>query len=138
MKPFKNAPLAVLSVLLASSTAMNSYAVCTTCNQSQTVRSATKRSIFNGTNPRITARKELFPISPRVQADNRRFAYGPIFGDEDCSRNNGPMFGDNTCVTHKCGGAMFGPQTCAKPEIPCENCKKEPIKQAPRQAFIQN
>ena len=32
---------------------------------------------------------------------------------------------------------MFGPQTCAKPEIPCENCKQEPIP-APRQAYIQN
>ena len=61
MKSFKKAPLAVLSVLLASSTAISSYAACPTCNQSQTTQTTVKRNIFAGTNPRITARRELFP-----------------------------------------------------------------------------
>ena len=134
MKLFKNAPLAVLSVLLASSTAISSHAACPNCNQSQAAQTTVKRSIFSGTNPRITVRKELFPTSPTIR---KGFASGPIFGDNDCSRINGPLFGDNTCVTHKCGGAMFGPQTCAKPDLPCEGCQKEP-EPAPRQAYIQN
>ncbi len=137
MKSFKKAPLAVLSVLLASSTAISSYAACPTCNQSQTTQTTVKRNIFAGTNPRITARRELFPSSSEVQISRPGF-HGPIFGNEDCNSINGPLFGDDTCVTHKCGGAMFGPQTCAKPEIPCENCKQEPIAPAPRQAYIQN
>ena len=137
MKSFKKAPLAVLSVLLASSTAISSYAACPTCNQSQTTQTTVKRSIFAGTNPRITVRRELFPSSSEVQTSRQGF-HGPIFGSEDCNAINGPLFGDNTCINHKCGGAMFGPQTCAKPEIPCENCKQEPIATAPRQAYIQN
>jgi len=138
MKPIKTAPLVVLSALLASSTALTGYAACPDCAESQVTATTVKRNIFDGARPRITARKEIFPVfsNSRKSSGVRLMASGPIFGNNDCSIHGHPMFGENTCVHHKCGGAMFGPQSCVKPDIPCENCQAEP--QQPRKATIQN
>lgn len=49
--------------------------------------------------------------------------------DPDTSRGrsgmSGPIFGTNDCTRRKCGGAIFGPQTCKKIVLPCEDCKPE-------------
>ena len=45
---------------------------------------------------------------------------------------SGPIFGDNDCTRRSCGGAMFGPQTCKKIEIPCEDCGEQPKPVRPR------
>lgn len=47
--------------------------------------------------------------------------------DPDKSRGrsgmSGPIFGTNDCTRRQCGGAMFGPQTCKKIVLPCDDCK---------------
>ena len=165
MKSLKSAPIAVLSVLLAGSTALstNTFAACSSCGQKQTdehlvaTTSTPRRTVFDGTRPRVTVTRQRGIIGSIDSADDshdlRKIASGPIFGDDDCSRNSGPIFGDddcsyansgpmfgpNTCTKRKCGGAMFGPQTCAKPDLPCGSCKKAaPTPKTPRRAFIQN
>lgn len=55
---------------------------------------------------------------PNPNKSNRKFS-GPIFGDNDCTRRS-------------CGGAMFGPQTCKKIELPCEDCGETPKPVKPR------
>lgn len=141
MKFLTSAPMFVFSAFLAAGTALssNTYASCSSCGSSQRAPEA-KSSIFDNTPSRVTKR-EIFPANAQPvepqQSDWRTGFRRPIFGTNDCSRNEGPIFGTNDCTRRKCGGAMFGPQTCRKIELPCEDCKKAPEK-APRNAFIQN
>jgi len=46
--------------------------------------------------------------------------------------NEGPIFGDNDCTRRTCGGAMFGPQTCQKIKLPCDNCDDKPKPAKPK------
>ncbi len=168
MKSIKSAPLLLLSVLLAASTALsgNSFAACSSCGKSQapaapapqyqtasslsddyiieptTNRVISRHTIFEENRPRPVVKRSLFGPAHVVDApdsqDWRTVARGPIFGDNDCSREGGPIFGDNTCTKRKCGGAMFGPQTCEKPDLPCESCEKKVLPPAPQRAYIQN
>ena len=66
------------------------------------------------------ARRATFrnDFKPNPKKSNRKFS-GPIFGDNDCTRRT-------------CGGAMFGPQTCQKIELPCEDCGETPKPVKPR------
>ena len=66
------------------------------------------------------ARRATFKnnFKPNPKKSNRKFS--------------GPMFGDNDCTRRSCGGAMFGPQTCKKIEIPCEDCGEAPKPVKPR------
>ncbi len=66
------------------------------------------------------ARRATFKnnFKPNPKKSNRKFS-GPIFGDNDCTRRT-------------CGGAMFGPQTCKKIELPCEDCGETPKPVKPR------
>ena len=164
MKSLKSAPIVILSVLLAGSTALssNTFAACSSCgqqraNQKQVVTiKAPQQTIFSDNRPRVTVTSRRNIIGSIDSADDshdlRKSASGPIFGDDDCARNrrpifgeddcsyanSGPMLGPNTCTKRKCGGAMFGPQTCAKPDLPCGSCKTAPKPVTPRRAFIQN
>ena len=138
------------------------YAVASSMSEDYTIEPTTqrlisKRTIFDKSRPRVLAKRSLFGPAHVVDApdsqDWRISAGGPIFGDNDCSRSGGgpmfgdndcsrsdggPMFGDNTCVNHKCGGAIFGPQTCDKPDLPCKECQKKFTPPAPQRAYIQN
>ena len=144
MKSVISAPLTILSALLAGSTALSSNALsaCTNCGQQSSAPIASpapQRDIFKGKRPRIVAKKELFQtttVSPDSSDDWRIIARGPIFGEDNCNKEYGPIFGENTCVTRTCGGAMFGPQTCARPDIPCDKCTPKP-QPTRRQAYIQ-
>jgi len=137
MKSLKSAPLLVLSAWLVGSTSLYSpaRAECTDCGVSKST-STVKRSIFAGTRTRTT-RTNVFPVT--ITHSNNAPApsnfRGPIFGTDDCSRNGGPIFGENKCIRKKCGGAMFGAQTCndSKPVKKAHNKKT-----TPRNAFIQN
>lgn len=141
MKLFTPAPLIILSAMLAGSTALSpcANAACANCGNDTVPATAVHVERHSG-----GARRTIFPSSSESGAGEQKVTRGgfrrPIFGDEDCSRNNNPMFGDGTCTKRKCGGAMFGPQTCKRVEVPCETCKKkpEPEPAAPREAFIQN
>lgn len=73
-----------------------------------TSRSQGTRAVFNNN------------FQPRTKAkSNRKFNEGPIFGDNDCTRRT-------------CGGAMFGPQTCKRIKLPCEDCGNQPKPVKPR------
>ena len=73
-----------------------------------TPRSQGTRAVFNNN------------FQPRTKAkSNRKFNEGPIFGDNDCTRRT-------------CGGAMFGPQTCKRIKLPCEDCGDQPKPVKPR------
>ena len=73
-----------------------------------TSRSQGTRAVFNNN------------FQPRTKAkSNRKFNEGPIFGDNDCTRRT-------------CGGAMFGPQTCKRIKLPCEDCGDQPKPVKPR------
>lgn len=114
---FRSTPLIVLSALLVNSTALAS------CPNCSTNTSATKRNIFSGVTPRIT-RTQIFSNSSD-STNTRIGAYGPIFGTNDCTRK-------------KCGGAIFGPQTCKKVKLPCDSCKKTKTATPNKKAFIKN
>lgn len=155
MKSIKAAPLVLLSALLVGTTALSSncFATCASCNQRQVQeqvnvsqspdRVVIQKTIFDRSRPRALARRSLFGPVHAVDVpdsdDWHKALGGPIFGDNDCSNaDSGPMFGDNTCTKHKCGGAMFGPQTCDKPDLPCEDCAPKAVPPAPQRAYIQN
>lgn len=128
----KSAPVLALSAILAATTSLYSLAEagCSSCGNNSTEQTAPRKTktIKKSPTRRIT-RREIFPSyiqsNEPVGNEMRNSAYGPIFGSDDCSLNEGPMFGDNTCTRRKCGGAMFGPQTCKKIELPCEDCQKD-------------
>lgn len=128
----KSAPVLALSAILAATTSLYSLAEagCSSCGNNSTEQTAPRKTKTIKKSParRIT-RREIFPSyiqsNEPVGNEMRNSAYGPIFGSDDCSLNEGPMFGDNTCTRRKCGGAMFGPQTCKKIELPCEDCQKD-------------
>ena len=132
MKSFKSAPLLVLSAWLIGSTSLYSpvYASCPNCGVSQ---GASKNNIFRNVQPRKTSSKSIFSNMNFRTIDSSKSS-GPIFGTNDCNKNNNPIFGDNNCTRKTCGGAIFGPQTCKKIELPCEDCDTQPTKKA----FIQN
>ena len=71
---------------------------------------------YGETEARRATFKNNFQATPKKS--NRKFS-GPMFGDTDCTRRT-------------CGGAMFGPQTCKKVEIPCEDCGETPKPVKPR------
>ncbi len=71
---------------------------------------------YGETEARRATFKNNFKTNPKKS--NRKFS-GPIFGDNDCTRRT-------------CGGAMFGPQTCQKIELPCEDCGETPKPVKPR------
>ena len=71
---------------------------------------------YGETEARRATFKNNFKTNPKKS--NRKFS-GPIFGDNDCTRRT-------------CGGAMFGPQTCKKIELPCEDCGETPKPVKPR------
>jgi len=130
MKSFKSAPLLVLSAWLIGSTSLCSpvHASCPNCGESQRV---SKNNIFRNVRPRTVSNNSIFSNTRTI---NTSRSSGPIFGSTDCNKNNNPIFGDNNCAEKNCGGAIFGPQTCKKIELPCEDCNTKPTKKA----FIQN
>lgn len=138
MKSFKSAPLLVLSAWLIGSTSLysNVYASCTNCGENKNV---VKRNIFTNARPRInTTRSNIF-ANRTIQRDDSKASSssGPIFGTNDCTQSFKPIFGDNNCTRKKCGGAMFGPQSCKRIELPCDNCNTvQP--QTPKNAYIKN
>ncbi len=66
---------------------------------------------------RATFKNNFRPV--KKTKSNRKFNEGPIFGDNDCSRPT-------------CGGAIFGPQTCQKIKLPCDDCGDQPKPVKPR------
>ena len=66
---------------------------------------------------RATFKNNFRPV--KKNKSNRKFNEGPIFGDNDCSRPT-------------CGGAIFGPQTCQKIKLPCDDCGDQPKPVKPR------
>ncbi len=140
----KSAPVLALSAILAATTSLYSLAEagCSSCGNNSVEQTAPRKIIKRSSSPRRITRREIFPSRAKTNEsignEMRNSAYGPIFGSDDCSRNEGPMFGDNTCTRRKCGGAMFGPQTCKKIELPCEDCKKEAKDLDPNAPAIRN
>ena len=94
-------------------------------------------SADNGGEVKIISRqidRNLERVSARTEGNRAIFKnnFRPIKKKSNRKYNEGPIFGDNDCTRRTCGGAMFGPQTCKKIKLPCEDCGNQPKPVKPR------
>ena len=109
MKILKSAPFLLFSAVFAAGLSLPAAADDT--GEVKIISRQIERNLERVT-PRSQGTRAVFNnnFQPRTKAkSNRKFNEGPIFGDNDCTRRT-------------CGGAMFGPQTCKRIKLPCEDC----------------
>ncbi len=119
MKILKSAPFLLFSAVFATSLSLPAAADDT--GEVKIISRQIERNLERVT-PRSQGTRAVFNnnFQPRTKAkSNRKFNEGPIFGDNDCTRRT-------------CGGAMFGPQTCKRIKLPCEDCGDQPKPVKPR------
>lgn len=113
MKILKSAPFLLFSAVFAAGLSLPAAADDT--GEVKIISRQIERNLERVT-PRSQGTRAVFNnnFQPRTKAkSNRKFNEGPIFGDNDCTRRT-------------CGGAMFGPQTCKRIKLPCEDCGDQP------------
>lgn len=120
MKILKSAPFLLFSAVFAAGLSLPAAADDT--GEVKIISRQIERNLERVT-PRSQGTRAVFNnnFQPRTKAkSNRKFNEGPIFGDNDCTRRT-------------CGGAMFGPQTCKRIKLPCEDCgdQSKPVKPRP-------
>lgn len=119
MKILKSAPFLLFSAVFAAGLSLPAAADDT--REVKIISRQIERNLERVT-PRSQGTRAVFNnnFQPRTKAkSNRKFNEGPIFGDNDCTRRT-------------CGGAMFGPQTCKRIKLPCEDCGDQPKPVKPR------
>ena len=119
MKILKSAPFLIFSAVFAAGLSLTAAADDT--GEVKIISRQIERNLERVT-PRSQGTRAVFNnnFQPRTKAkSNRKFNEGPIFGDNDCTRRT-------------CGGAMFGPQTCKRIKLPCEDCGDQPKPVKPR------
>lgn len=119
MKILKSAPFLLFSAVFAAGLSLPAAADDT--GEVKIISRQIERNLEHVT-PRSQGTRAVFNnnFQPRTKAkSNRKFNEGPIFGDNDCTRRT-------------CGGAMFGPQTCKRIKLPCEDCGDQPKPVKPR------
>lgn len=119
MKILKSAPFLLFSAVFAAGLSLPAAADDT--GEVKIISRQIERNLERVT-PRSQGTRAVFNnnFQPRTKAkSNRKFNEGPIFGDNDCTRRT-------------CGGAMFGPQTCKRIKLPCEDCGDQPKPVKPR------
>ena len=119
MKILKSAPFLLFSAVFAAGLSLPAAADET--GEVKIISRQIERNLERVT-PRSQGTRAVFNnnFQPRTKAkSNRKFNEGPIFGDNDCTRRT-------------CGGAMFGPQTCKRIKLPCEDCGDQPKPVKPR------
>lgn len=119
MKILKSAPFLLFSAVFAADLSLPAAADDT--GEVKIISRQIERNLERVT-PRSQGTRAVFNnnFQPRTKAkSNRKFNEGPIFGDNDCTRRT-------------CGGAMFGPQTCKRIKLPCEDCGDQPKPVKPR------
>lgn len=119
MKILKSAPFLLFSAVFAAGLSLPAAADDT--GEVKIISRQIERNLERVT-PRSQGTRAVFNnnFQPRTKAkSNRKFNKGPIFGDNDCTRRT-------------CGGAMFGPQTCKRIKLPCEDCGDQPKPVKPR------
>lgn len=119
MKILKSAPFLLFSAAFAAGLSLPAAADDT--GEVKIISRQIERNLERVT-PRSQGTRAVFNnnFQPRIKAkSNRKFNEGPIFGDNDCTRRT-------------CGGAMFGPQTCKRIKLPCEDCGDQPKPVKPR------
>lgn len=119
MKILKSAPFLLFSAIFAAGLSLPAAADDT--GEVKIISRQIERNLERVT-PRSQGTRAVFNnnFQPRTKAkSNRKFNEGPIFGDNDCTRRT-------------CGGAMFGPQTCKRIKLPCEDCGDQPKPVKPR------
>ncbi len=119
MKILKSAPFLLFSAVFAAGLSLPAAADDT--GEVKIISRQIERNLERVT-PRSQGTRAVFNnnFQPRTKAkSNRKFNEGPIFGDNDCTRRT-------------CGGAMFGPQTCKRIKLPCEDCSDQPKPVKPR------
>lgn len=119
MKILKSAPFLLFSAVFAAGLSLPAAADDT--GEVKIISRQIERNLERVT-PRSQGTRAVFNnnFQPRIKAkSNRKFNEGPIFGDNDCTRRT-------------CGGAMFGPQTCKRIKLPCEDCGDQPKPVKPR------
>ncbi len=119
MKILKSAPFLLFSAVFA--TGLSLPAAADDTGEVKIISRQIERNLERVT-PRSQGTRAVFNnnFQPRTKAkSNRKFNEGPIFGDNDCTRRT-------------CGGAMFGPQTCKRIKLPCEDCGDQPKPVKPR------
>lgn len=119
MKILKSAPFLLFSAVFAAGLSLPAAADDT--GEVKIISRQIERNLERVT-PRSQGTRAVFNnnFQPRTKTkSNRKFNEGPIFGDNDCTRRT-------------CGGAMFGPQTCKRIKLPCEDCGDQPKPVKPR------
>lgn len=119
MKILKSAPFLLFSAVFAAGLSLPAAADDT--GEVKIISRQIERNLERVT-PHSQGTRAVFNnnFQPRTKAkSNRKFNEGPIFGDNDCTRRT-------------CGGAMFGPQTCKRIKLPCEDCGDQPKPVKPR------
>ena len=119
MKILKSAPFLLFSAVFAAGLSLPAAADDT--GEVKIISRQIERNLERVT-PRSQGTRAVFNnnFQPRTKANsNRKFNEGPLFGDHDCTRRT-------------CGGAMFGPQTCKRIKLPCEDCGDQPKPVKPR------
>ena len=119
MKILKSAPFLLFSAVFAAGLSLPAAADDT--GEVKIISRQIERNLERVT-PRSQGTRAVFNnnFQPRTKAkSNRKFNEGPIFGDNDCTRRT-------------CGGAMFGPQTCKRIKLPCEDSGDQPKPVKPR------
>ena len=119
MKILKSAPFLLFSAVFAAG--LSRPAAADDTGEVKIISRQIERNLERVT-PRSQGTRAVFNnnFQPRTKAkSNRKFNEGPIFGDNDCTRRT-------------CGGAMFGPQTCKRIKLPCEDCGDQPKPVKPR------
>lgn len=119
MKILKSAPFLLFSAVFAAGLSLPAAADDT--GEVKIISRQIERNLERVT-PRSQGTRAVFNnnFQPKTKAkSNRKFNEGPIFGDNDCTRRT-------------CGGAMFGPQTCKRIKLPCEDCGDQPKPVKPR------
>ena len=119
MKILKSAPFLLFSAVFAAGLSLPAAADDT--GEVKIISRQIERNLERVT-PRSQGTRAVFNnnFQPRTKAkSNRKFNEGPIFGDNDCTRRT-------------FGGAMFGPQTCKRIKLPCEDCGDQPKPVKPR------
>ena len=119
MKILKSAPFLLFSAVFAAGLSLPAAADDT--GEVKIISRQIERNLERVT-PRSQGTRAVFNnnFQSKTKAkSNRKFNEGPIFGDNDCTRRT-------------CGGAMFGPQTCKRIKLPCEDCGDQPKPVKPR------
>lgn len=119
MKILKSAPFLLFSAVFAAGLSLPAAADDT--GEVKIISRQIERNLERVT-PRSQGTRAVFNNNFQLRTkakSNRKFNEGPIFGDNDCTRRT-------------CGGAMFGPQTCKRIKLPCEDCGDQPKPVKPR------